>query len=371
LVKQGKIVEAQDIIFAEVEKRVGGAAAAMGDTYPGQVKKLSTAISEAGEAFGKILVPSVSKATEALVLFLTWDDKIKLALSEHADEVLKNSKSYDEYVKEMERAIHAAGKLTEAEYALGVANHAVDIQRVADAVHVASIEEYNLTQITDGADDAFVRWKNSLIVTDPELQKAVEGINDLNDALGASKWSVQELAANMYQYQLALDGVISDDDVQKILDYRLQLGLLSQAEYEAAMQAITLKNMLDFLPSNVDIDVVMRLSSVGGGYGATPEADLAAQSTKASRDYAAAAAAKKGMGGQTGLDFTVPPDFEGDNYPLKLRVKSGERVKVETPDQQNAQGGGGGGGNGPLVGTVNNYSMWDREAASAWIRSMT
>ena len=56
---------------------------------------------------------------------------------------------------------------------------------------------------------------------------------------------------------------------------------------------------------------------------------------------------------------------------MNLHVKSGERVKVETPDQQNMNGGGGGGGGQPLIGQVNNYSVWDREAASAWIRSLT
>jgi hypothetical protein len=428
LMDQGKTLEAQNVLMAEVEKRVGGAAAAMGNTYPGQVKKLQTALSELGEAVGKTLVPPLSNAAQALTLILTMNTQIDLALKSHADSVLKAAKSYEEYTKEILRAGMAAegmsgpeaeariqqylregttiddliahyGGLTEAQFKLGkeyqnypdyakrvtgamsgqkaaaddlkksTVDYTKDLQDALSAAKEMGDYEKDLGDAEKKlADDRKKGWWD----TSQTIKDDQQAIEDVQSSHQTAMW---QMKADAYQYQLTLDGLFSADDEEKLLAYEYSMGLLTIAEFTAAEKARDLKAWLDGLPSSVPIDVILRISEAGGGI-TTPEQTLADQAAaKASRDAIARAAAMaggyQGAGKQTGLDFTVPPDFEGDNYPLNLRVKSGERVKVETPEQQHAQGGAGGGGNGPLVGTVNNYSMWDREAASAWIRSMT
>jgi hypothetical protein len=433
LVKQGKIVEAQDIIFAEVEKRVGGAAAAMGDTYPGQVKKLQTAVGELGEAFGKILVPYISKATEALVTLLTWNDKLKLALSQHSEEVEKTSKSYADYWKEMVRAYDASkgvtisqdqlthamltlpldeiakkfGFLTQAEWdaaeATAAGTAATEDQTTAD--EEAALAKEKLAQALSDSNEAvkyaigyaeeFSSYEKNMADAEAQLQEDrkagwwevsqkikddKQAILDLKDA---HKKALDQMIVDIFTYKLEQDKDLSPEDVEKkALDMQLAFGLITQAEYDATLKSIGLADALLALPDTVTSTYIIWyktyyetfgdpssgppktgqenatdwLNGQGGGNGGTPTGINPATG----RPY----------GTQTGLDFTVPSGFEGDTYSMPLRVSSGERVKVETPDQQNAQGGGGG-GNGPLVGTVNNYSMWDREAASAWIRSMT
>lgn len=434
LMDQGKTFEAQNLLMGEVEKRVGGAAAAMGNTYPGQVKKLQTAISELGEAFGKTLVPYISKATDALITLLTWNDKLKLALSVHSEEVSKTSKSYADYWKEMIRAYDASkgvtisqdqlthamltlpldetakkfGFLTQAEWDAAQATKentgATEAQMTAD--EEAALAKEKLARALSDSNEAvkyatgyakeFGSYEKNLADAEAQLQddrkagwkdvsqKIKDDKQAIADLQAAHKTALDQMIVDLFTYKLEQDKDLSPEDVEKkALDLQLAFGLITQAEYDSTLQSLDLATALLGLPTGSStysyITWFKTYYETYGDSGGKPQTGQGNATDWLNGQGGGGGGGQTGInpatgrpyGAQTGLDFTVPPGFEGDNYPLNLRVKSGERVKVETPDQQNMQGGGGGGNNGPLVGTVNNYNIWDREAASAWLRSMT
>jgi hypothetical protein len=187
-------------------------------------------------------------------------------------------------------------------------------------------------------------------------QKIRDDKQAILDLKAAHQDALNQMIVDLFMYKAQQDTSLSPEDVaKKAADMELAFGLITQAEYDAELKAIAFGQAILGLPTNVDMTIMTKYLTVDQN---TPKRIIGYN-------------AKGPIWGQTGLDFTVPPGYEGDNFPVNLNVKSGERVKVETPDQQHAQGGGGGGGGGPLVGVVNNYSMWDREAASSWLRSMT
>jgi len=71
---------------------------------------------------------------------------------------------------------------------------------------------------------------------------------------------------------------------------------------------------------------------------------------------------------QTGLDMTVPQGYDQDNYAMNLHLKSGERVRVETPDQQNSAAPGGGSAK-PNI-TLNVYNGFDEAAYLSYLGSI-
>jgi hypothetical protein len=66
----------------------------------------------------------------------------------------------------------------------------------------------------------------------------------LKDAQKASKDATNEMIAGFLQAQLSADGLFSADDVQKVLNYRMQVGLLTTDEYNAAMEAMAIADNL-------------------------------------------------------------------------------------------------------------------------------
>jgi hypothetical protein len=109
LVEQNKLYEAQQLILQELETEFGGAAEAMGDTYTGSMNRLKTAIGNVAEEIGGLFIPKLADAATALELLITWNDRLTKALGEHEKEVRNTANSYDDYIKEMERAANVAG----------------------------------------------------------------------------------------------------------------------------------------------------------------------------------------------------------------------------------------------------------------------
>ena len=124
LVETGRAAEAQQMILAELNSQVGGAGAAAAQTYAGQVSLLKINIDNLAQSIGEKLLPTLTKATTALNLLITWNDKVEAALVEHEAAVLDTAGSYEEYRTEVIRARLASGlyaeQLTMAQKASGM-----------------------------------------------------------------------------------------------------------------------------------------------------------------------------------------------------------------------------------------------------------
>jgi len=162
-----------------------------------------------------------------------------------------------------------------------------------------------------------------------------------------------EMIAGWYETSLAADGVFDENDMARILNYRLQMGLLSKDEYNAGLEAINLARAINGLPPLTSLAVVTYYSDVYTGGAATSAATLyaaikeggAAAVNKAKEAEAKAVAAKAATalkassqyrtnGYATGGAFTVPPGFNNDDY--MARFTSGELVMAFTKAQQRA-----------------------------------
>lgn len=63
--EQGRTAAAQALLLQEVEKRVGGVAAAMGGTFQGELNKINNLFNDLGEDIGAIFLPTATAATSA------------------------------------------------------------------------------------------------------------------------------------------------------------------------------------------------------------------------------------------------------------------------------------------------------------------
>ena len=102
LVKANKLFEAQGIVLREVESQFGGAARAIGDSFPGQLKKLENALGDIGEKIGKNLSGPIGELAE----------KLKLATPE-MDKFFSSSGEGGKYIRELGDGINAAIDLME------------------------------------------------------------------------------------------------------------------------------------------------------------------------------------------------------------------------------------------------------------------
>lgn len=121
LVEMGKVAQAQNIILSEVESQVGGTAAAVNEASDGS-NNLKVAYGNLQETVGAKLLPG-TKAFNALLTYQlnalkfgveALDDN-KVAMQRQSTEVIKTTKSYDDYVIGMLEAKKEIKGLTSSE----------------------------------------------------------------------------------------------------------------------------------------------------------------------------------------------------------------------------------------------------------------
>lgn len=118
-------------------------------------------------------------------------------------------------------------------------------------------EQANVNDAISEADIIAQRYGTSTI---PTLKESIE---DLNDAMKSTKDGGAEMAAGMIQASLAADGALDEEDIQKLLDFRLEMGLLTQEEYNAALEAMKLKDAIEGLPAEKQIDISVYYHTYG------------------------------------------------------------------------------------------------------------
>lgn len=107
-------------------------------------------------------------------------------------------------------------------------------------------------------------------------QDKVDGLKTkLSEAQQASLDATNEMIAGFLQAQLTADGSFTEEDIRKVLKYRLAMGLLTQEGYDAALAALKVAQNLASIPAEVNTQVNVNTNYTytnsggnGGGGGA-------------------------------------------------------------------------------------------------------
>jgi chaperonin cofactor prefoldin len=89
-----------------------------------------------------------------------------------------------------------------------------------------------------------------------DAQEKVDGLKaKLGEAQQASLDATNEMIAGFLQAQLTMDGTFTEEDIAKVLNYRLEMGLLSDEAYKAALDALKIAENLASIPTDIHVDV--------------------------------------------------------------------------------------------------------------------
>jgi hypothetical protein len=146
----GETEKAQQLILDELNREFGGLAESLGDTNVGKIDKFKAHLSDLAEAVGGKLLPILGDAADALNTMFTWEDKLTDVTLSHEEQVIKSSKTYQEYATEMGRV----NSITREHGILG--------QKLAEQTKVLSEEEYSNKKATLEAAEAEQKHKESL-----------------------------------------------------------------------------------------------------------------------------------------------------------------------------------------------------------------
>jgi hypothetical protein len=417
LVKAGDSAGALEKVLGTLEQRFGGQAQAFMDTYDGKIVRLKNDWNDFATDLGRGFVQPATDAVNALDILAFGAQRLDDVLAVHAADVYKTADSYEAYLAEMLRAQHVSrglsdevarqraeidmandswdvlakwsGAVTEAEY-----KQAKAIEAARDAMKFAADEARGLTGAQEGLADSageaaqaekdysdalgFVMkaakemgdYERDLAAAEKKLaddlgkgygnasDKILEDKAAIEDLKKAHHMALMQMMADLYQYQLAADGVLSEDDLIKLLNYEKALGLLSLDEYTAAMNALSLRDSINSLPPVTVLDIYVRTwlstNGVNTGYemtGAQSQmADYAAQKLRESKgggggnvdtrtpEEKARAGARGYQEGTPGW-VTVPDGYPSDSYMVGL--SSGEKFNVRPDSAPDAEMAGG------------------------------
>ena len=150
-----------------------------------------------------------------------------------------------------------------------------DVTSAQDALKEAEDELFAMSQ---------PGWKG----TASQLQTAQEKVDGLKTKLDEAKQAsinaTNEMIAGFLQTELAADGAFTEEDIQKVLNYRLQMGLLSQDAYQAALKALAVAQNLAGIPKTVTSNVVINTTYKYSGLAPGPNdvAQIIADAKKSS-----------------------------------------------------------------------------------------
>jgi hypothetical protein len=248
LVETGRAAEAQQMILAELNSQVGGAGVAAAKTYAGQMSLLKINMDNLAQAVGERLLPTLTKATEALNLLITADQKIKNAVAEHGQEVGKTSNTYEAYVDELKRAAVAAGMMVDEEgnlVELNMANYGVT-NKLVQANYVLTKTQYEAAQsmvtFADVTDRAAERMDGATAAAgayDTMIGQAIQNTNDYTAAQKRAAEAVAEAERANARLSAGLSGELqqaSEDYHAVLAETRPEIAKLTAdlARYNAA-----------------------------------------------------------------------------------------------------------------------------------------
>jgi hypothetical protein len=241
LVETGRAAEAQQMILAELNSQVGGAAVEAADTLDGRLKNVKNQFSNLAEALGAALIPALSATVDAFVwveqkfagLNLAWQHRLGIIddLEYKERQAALATGDLAAVFTEQTGAITAATAITE-DYAfrLGVTTHkTVDFNSaLSDVAHgyanmgaAANMVEDDMRQVrvemqssaeaagllaaglSFDVANAFDDYKSVMSETQPEIDKLTGEIMRMNAAQGKSFTVVTEAKYSIEQYEYA------------------------------------------------------------------------------------------------------------------------------------------------------------------------
>lgn len=293
LIEAGEKGKAFTLVMDEMNKRYGGQAAAQIETYTGKVERLKNTwenfMEQVGEApmeSGKPLIDSLSaiieKSGEMISVYMRaremagadnfWYllyppkggmDVINIIRNlENAQNEILETEKWTEYGLAWEQALLKAGVITEDSteairdyagelsfitgFAASYTSGLKSVETAVDNLHTAQTKLAELQK---------AGWSDS----SKAVKDAKAEVDRLADELGTarteSKRATDEMIAGFLQTQLTMDGTFTEDDMLKVLEYRKAVGLLTDEEYEAALQAMDIVTALTSIPATVTSQV--------------------------------------------------------------------------------------------------------------------
>lgn len=216
LVASGKTLEAQKMILAEVEKQVGGTAAAMGDTFYGAIGRAQEALENLGEAVGDDLLPGLTRITNGFADMLNAvsqnEDAIRTFMQPLGDtmRIFQGITSFG--VSEIFYKIRDA--LFEAEPAITLTNIATgDLQYQLQGVATASSQ----------MGGAFAGWKDSVFGLSDAIAKGGDAL-DTYIKRAAFISTLDSLFAN---------GTPTDEEIKRVEEWGVGLGVIEAGTLDA------------------------------------------------------------------------------------------------------------------------------------------
>jgi hypothetical protein len=217
MIKTGDSAGALNATMTELNRRYGGQAAAQLDTYSGALQRSKIAADEAKEAFGRLSTPILTDAnniiTKGIYAWMEMGDTIKITVHE---------------LRELPNSGYRA------------------IELLKDANNALAVQEDRLIAARDAA---FSYGKGINAATDAN-DPMIISLKDI-----ANSW--QEAGWNALVAGAELDGQITYDEIKKLTDYGVQLGIMTQAEADAKLAAYNLTTALNSIPKNTDITLTM------------------------------------------------------------------------------------------------------------------
>lgn len=314
----GESAKAGELILNSLSTKYAGQYTAAANTYDGSIKTLKTSMGEFWEAIGQGLVGPGRD-------FNVW-------LTNNIDTITQSVEAENRNTAAVEEAYKA----------LGIESNVLTHNTFYWAVYGDRLQEVtNQIKMGQLATEHWSAW----LAGQPEKIVAVGGaIDSIIPSFDKIANSWQEVGWQALLAHAAFDGAITYEEMQALVNYGIQLGILTQQEATAKLEAYNLTAALNSIPKDTDITLTMwyiqqnkgiapgppnmptDISGAGGGPGAGWD-------YKGGAGYGTYGGVVKhwfnpetGQYKASGGSFIVPPGFPNDSYPL--HVQSGEHVSV-------------------------------------------
>ena len=267
-------------------EQVGGNVESLTDSFT----RLEAVTRNLADETKKKLAPSLATTAEAVIVLLTWSDRISDALAEQEEQVFDTADSYRDYVKRMTDALVIAGRMMPRHAAtmLAMIDQGKSVENLADnydllteeafkygrqtiddrlrveyhtgalarqpaamedhvvIVKSAAEEQWILNQQTKDDRLRTVDWTDAILEAEKALRKVEVATGDYFAELVAGKPGAWDMAAAMWDSASA-----ADLDAQQMAILADTLGIYTDEQIAAGLEAAALKIKMDELSAAV------------------------------------------------------------------------------------------------------------------------
>jgi phage host-nuclease inhibitor protein Gam len=362
LVDTGDTLGAQKIILAELNKEFGGQALAASKTYAGQMSQLKNEIGNLGEAVGNDLLPELRNLTEDVKDTTKWITEnyewIKkwgniaiwvlnpfLKLSDVLNDKIRGNEEDTETTKEATQATEDYGQAALIA-ASAAEQEAAAIKAISDANTemlglvgtMQSEEEKFVQQQRDNMDERFALEAEKRELLAKGYSEESAEIQDINAKLSENTDEAirnadehdlanRKIMIGLLERKLMQDGVLTDDEMNWLLEKGVAWGVYEEESVAAAKAAMdeanALADRIKAVPSAKTITFTIET------IGAPPNLDATNYSAPVGTHRQSHAA---------GGSFLIPSSYGNEGFMMGSgdTASGGERVTITPKGEQNA-----------------------------------